>query len=76
VRIYKDLVTDPFSGSYFVYRCAGNDFYLYSVGQDGKDEVGGGEVPFFENELLFYYSGAEAFRDIIFHAPAGSGKER
>jgi hypothetical protein len=36
----QEFVVDPFSQAQFVYRRAGNDFVLYSVGGNGQDDAG------------------------------------
>lgn len=36
----KTLTTDPYSGTPFIYVVSGADFRLYSVGVDGKDDLG------------------------------------
>jgi hypothetical protein len=38
----ESIPIDPFSGKPFVYKNTGDDFILYSVGEDFKDD--GGEV--------------------------------
>jgi len=39
-KLPETLVTDPYSGRPFVYRAAGGDFSVYSVGPDGLDDGG------------------------------------
>ncbi|MBI4558781.1 MAG: hypothetical protein HY706_14460 [Candidatus Hydrogenedentes bacterium] len=36
----QNLPTDPFSGAAFIYRRAGDDYALYSVGENGQDDGG------------------------------------
>jgi hypothetical protein len=36
----KELRTDPYTGREFVYKAAGNQFSIYSVGEDLKDDGG------------------------------------
>lgn len=50
--ISKSLAIDPFSGQAFVYRVAGAQYRLYSVGQDGKDNGGETEESFSTPDLL------------------------
>lgn len=39
-KLPESLVTDPYTGRPFVYRSAGGDFSVYSVGPDGLDDGG------------------------------------
>lgn len=61
----KELLTDPFSGKNLVYRLAGDDFYLYSVGLDGVDGKPAKAVPYFDETE----EDPDDLPDIIFHAP-------
>jgi hypothetical protein len=36
----RDVTTDPFSGNAFIYRAQGTQFYVYSVGEDNRDDGG------------------------------------
>lgn len=62
----KDLLTDPFSGKNLIYRLAGNDFYLYSVGLDGVDGKPVNVSPYFVKGEPHPGSAP----DVIFHVPA------
>lgn len=46
------IATDPYSGKPFIYRVAGSQYRLYSVGQDGKDNGGETEESFSTPDLL------------------------
>ncbi len=67
----KELLIDPYSGKDLVYRLAGDDFYLYSVGYDGVDGKGTSDAPIFESALY-----QEGMSDVVFHAPAGGEKDK
>ncbi|TET37944.1 MAG: hypothetical protein E3J72_04440 [Planctomycetota bacterium] len=60
----KKYLTDPFSGKYFVYKIQGNDFLLYSVGRNGKDDNAKNSRPILESHIGF------TDPDIILHKPA------
>lgn len=47
-------ITDPFSEAPFVYRRAGHDFVLYSVGANGADDGGVGTPHADAGDLLFW----------------------
>jgi hypothetical protein len=66
----EEFLTDPFSGKEIIYRLAGNDFYLYSVGLDGVDQNAASGVPYFKEKAGLY-----DLQDIIFHAPPPSPKK-
>lgn len=47
----KELKTDPFTGSQFIYRASGTEFTLYSVGEDLKDDGGETDESFTSKDL-------------------------
>jgi len=50
----QDFATDPFSAAPFVYRRAGNDFVLYSIGGNGVDDSGVHDRKGETNDLVFW----------------------
>ena len=50
----QSFVTDPFSAAPFVYRRAGDDFVLYSVGGNGVDDSGVHDRKAETNDLVFW----------------------
>ncbi len=69
--VSKELLIDPFSGGNLIYRLTGSDFYLYSVGYNGVDHRGIGEVRIYEKDYNW-----KEMSDIIFHAPGGVGEDK
>lgn len=65
----KDLLIDPLSGKSLIYRREGDDFYLYSVGFNGKDDKCKDSRPIYEKDV-----NPMEVPDIIFHAPGANGK--
>lgn len=47
----KPLSIDPYTGAPFIYRTDGEDFKVYSVGQDGLDNAGQTDAAFLEPDL-------------------------
>lgn len=50
----RPYVVDPFSSTRFVYRRVGNDFQLYSVGGNGKDDAGTHDQKGETNDVVFW----------------------
>lgn len=53
----KDLKTDPYTGTEFVYKASGPDFTLYSVGEDLKDDGGDTDESFTSPDLSIERTG-------------------
>lgn len=65
----KEIIIDPFSGKSLIYRCEGEDFYLYSTGYNGVDDKCKGSKLIFEDGV-----DRESVPDHVFHAPPSPGK--
>ena len=65
----KECLIDPWTGKEFVYKKQKNDFWLYSLGENGVDDNPSltGQGPIYETGAYWYDD-----PDMIIHQPAGT----